>query len=87
MRLFLQLVNTTLLSTSLFNVKYEQNMRNLHNCNPPEVLNLMYVKCDVMRLTFYHLILLSFSGYHNAIETLSIIHFIKHGDWDATITS
>ena len=48
------------------------------------VINILSFDFAV-RLTFYHLILLSFSGYHNAIEKLSIIHFIKHGDWDATI--
>ena len=41
----------------------------------------MHFRCDIIWLTFYHLILLSCSGYHNAIETLPIINFIKHGDW------
>ena len=29
----------------------------------------------------------SFSGYHNAIGTLSIIHFIKYGDLDAMVSN
>ena len=50
MRSFLPFVNTTLLSTSLFNVKYEQNMQNLHNFNPLEVLNLCQMRCHVINI-------------------------------------